>query len=117
MTLPFAMFYADERHDVIDDGSSDFVEVTFRIPRKWAEAPVAGLQAVSTMLETERVQIHRGSDVYLTMPSGERMHTNDPSAMLAMLGVAKFGAWVPDPIFRAAQERANKWRNEQMEKK
>jgi len=111
----FAIFYADPKNDVIDDGED--VLVTFRVPRAWLDAPKTGVQAVVTLNEGGKMAVHRGSDFYMVMPNGDRIHTNDPGAQLLYTGLAKYGTWIPDNLFREAQERAGRWRSEQMEKK
>lgn len=110
----FAMFYAEPKNDVLDDGED--IEITLKIPRAWVEAPIVGLQHVVCRREDGRMQVLFGDDVFMTMPNGEIIKTNDPLAQLLSIGMAKLGLWVPDPIFRASQERANRWRSEQVDK-
>lgn len=108
----FALFYADGT--VIEDDGED-VEVTFKVPRKWLEAPAVGVQVVVVRNEGNRAQVFRGSDYYYMNPHTfdgmEFMHSNEPGTMLATYGIAKLGAWVPFRMFQRALQKANEVRS------
>lgn len=102
----FAMFYPDQT--LLDDGED--VEVTFKVPRVWLEAPRDGIQGVIVHRDDGKLAAHEGRDIYAVLQSGEPMATNDLGPILRAAGLAKYGLWIPNVEFEAARERMREYR-------
>lgn len=113
-TERFAIFYADG--SVVRDDGED-VEVTFRVPRAWRDAPRDGVQFVVCRRSDEKMQVLGAMDIYVATPEGHLISTNDLGALMRHAGLAKYGLWIPDDEFFAVREKANEYRREQAEGK
>ena len=113
MVPRFAMFYADGSV-VLDDGED--VEVVWRVPRKWHEAPADGLQAVMVHRPDGRLRNHDSRDVYAVLQNGEPMATDDIGPLLRAAGIVKYGLWIPDEEWERVRDRVRAYRKEHEEK-
>ena len=104
----FAMFYSDQT--LLDDGED--VEVTFKVPRVWFDAPKDGLQAVMVHRDDGKLTVHTGLDVHMVMPNGEPMNTNDLGPLMRWVGLAKYGLWTPTEDFEQIYSRLKQHRRE-----
>lgn len=110
MSTPrFVLFYADGSV-VEDDGEN--VEVTFRVPRTWLNAPRDGVQFVAKHQGDGKLQVLSNADLYAVMQNGEPMSTNDLSALLRAAGIAKSGLWIPNEEFETVRERVRDYRQQ-----
>ena len=90
----FAIFY--ENGDIVEGGGEDdeVVEITFRVSRKWIEAPNDGIQAVVEENPFTCRYVWRDSDYYYTLPVGHDICcTDDLGSYLRvhLKGMIKFG--------------------------
>ena len=104
----FAMFYSDQT--LLDDGED--VEVAFKVPRVWLDAPKDGLQAVVVHRDDGKLTVHIGRDIHAVMPSGDLMNTNDLGPLMRSIGLAKYGLWIPDDDFDQIHSRLKQHRRE-----
>jgi hypothetical protein len=102
------MFYADRT--LLDDG--DDVEVTFKVPRVWSNAPRDGMQAVIIHGDEGKLVAHDGRDIYSVLQNGEPMATNDLGPLMREVGIAKYGLWIPTVEFDAVRERMREYRRQ-----
>jgi len=109
----FAIFYADG--SVVEDDGVDET-VTFRVPRAWLRAPCDGVQFVVAHRSDGRLQVLQNHDIYMTMPNGEPIASNDMGAQLRSVGIAKYGLWIPDQEYFAIRERVREYRRVHEEK-
>lgn len=90
---PFAIFYADG--SVVEGGGPDdeLVNITFKVSKKWLEAPNDGVQAVVVRNPYTCRYVWRGHDHYFQMDGGEIHSADDIGAYLRMhlKGMMKFG--------------------------
>jgi hypothetical protein len=100
------MFYPDET--ILDDGED--VEVTFKVPRAWLDASKDGMQGVITHREDGKLVPHDGRDIYVVLPNGEPMATNDLGPLLRSMGIAKYGLQIPTVEFDEVRERMRAYR-------
>jgi len=103
----FIMFYGDG--SVIEDDGED-IEVTFKIPRVWRDAPRDGLQFVVKHRDDGKLQVLNGSDYYSVMRNGEPIGTDDLSTVLRAEGLCKSGLWIPNVEFEVVRERVRDYR-------
>jgi hypothetical protein len=102
----FTMFYTD--HTFVDDGKD--VEVVFKVPEVWAYAPKDGMQGVIVHRADGKLVPHDGRDIYVVLPSGEPMATNDLGPLLRSIGIAKYGLQIPTVEFDEVRERMRAYR-------
>ena len=107
----FAMFYPDKT--LLDDGED--VEVTFRVPRVWLEAPRDGMQGVIVHRDDGKLVVHDGRDIYAVLQTGEPMATKDLGPLLRAAGIAKYGLWIPNVEFDAVRTRMRIYRQDHEE--
>lgn len=90
---PFAIFYADG--SVVEGGGSDdeVVEVTFRVSKKWLEAPNDGIQAVIVRNPYTCRYVWSGQDHYFMLDGGEIHMADDigPYQRVHLKGMVKYG--------------------------
>jgi hypothetical protein len=110
----FAILYSDGSM-VMDDGID--VEVTFKVPRAWLDAPKDGVLHVIKHRYDGSLIVFYSVDFYCVMEDGELFATNDTSTLLRRLGICKSGINVPDEEFEAARERVQVYRREHEAKK
>jgi hypothetical protein len=108
----FVIFYSDK---VLSDDGED-VEVSFRVPKVWLEAPRDGVQAVVIHRDDGNLVVHEGRDIYAVLPTGEPMATNDLGPMMRATGIAKYGLWIPNEEFEAVREQVRAYRRQHEEK-
>lgn len=108
MASRFAMFYADG--SIIKDDGED-VEVTFKVPRVWRDAPRDGVQFVVCHLPDGKLRVYSGKDTYWTLQNGESVANDEgPVTLLRALGILKMGLWIPDEEFEAVRELVRDYR-------
>jgi len=107
----FAMFYPDKT--LLDDGED--VDVTFKVPKVWLDAPRDGMQAVIIHREDGKLVVHEGRDIYAVLQTGEPMATNDLGPLLRTAGLAKYGLWIPNNEFEEVRERMREYRRDHEE--
>lgn len=90
---PFAIFYADGSVVEGGDESDELVELTYKVSKKWLEAPNDGEQAVVVRNPYTCRYVWRGHDHYFQMDGGEIHAADDIGAYLRMhlQGMMKFG--------------------------
>jgi hypothetical protein len=93
MIEPFAIFYHDGSIVEGGDETDEEVEITFKVSKKWLEAPNDGLQAVIVKNPYSCRYVWRGHDHYFMLPGGEIHSADDIGAYLRMYlkGMMKFG--------------------------
>jgi len=102
----FALFYPEET--LIDDGED--IEITFRVPRVWLNAPKDGMQSVIIHREDGKLVPLDSRDIYAVLPTGEPIATNDIGPVLRAAGIAKYGLWIPNVEFDQVRERMRAYR-------
>jgi hypothetical protein len=107
----FAMFYPDQT--LIDDGED--VEVTFKVPKTWFDAPRDGMQAVVIHRDDGKLVVHEGRDVYAVLQDGEPMATNDLGPMMRAAHIAKYGLWIPNEEWAQVRVRLQEYRRQHEE--
>lgn len=89
----FAIFYDDG--SIVEGGGEDdeVVEVTFRVNKKWLEAPNDGVQAVIFENPTTCRYLLKGQDHYFQLSGGEVHAADDigPYLRKHLKGMMKFG--------------------------
>ena len=90
---PFAIFYSDG--SIVEGGGDDdeIVELTFKVSKKWLEAPNDGVQAVIVKNPYSCRYVWRGHDHYFQMDGGEIHAADDigPYLRMHLQGMMKFG--------------------------
>ena len=90
---PFAIVYSDG--SIVEGGGDDdeIVELTFKVSRKWLEAPNDGVQAVIVKNPYSCRYVWRGHDHYFQMDGGEIHAADDigPYHRMHLQGMMKFG--------------------------
>jgi len=90
---PFAIFYDDGT--IVEGGGDDdeLVDITFKVSKKWLEAPNDGVQAVIVRNPYTCRYVWRGHDHYFQMNGGEIHAADDIGAYLRkhLKGMMKFG--------------------------
>lgn len=107
MSPRFAMFYPDGS-PMLDDGED--VEVTFRVPRVWLDAPKDGLQIVVEHLPDGKMRLFQQYDRYFTLPGGQPKGADSTDPLLRSLGILKHGLWLPDDEYDQVRERVRLYR-------
>ena len=102
--MRFALFYNDQT--LLDDGQD--VDVTWKVPKVWHDAPRDGVQAVVVPGAPDRVL--RGVDIYFPLTNGEMIGTNDLGPILRTEGLAKYGLHIPTPEYEAVNQRVKEFR-------
>jgi hypothetical protein len=105
------MFYPDQT--LLDNGED--VEVTFKVPKVWFDAPRDGMQAIMIHREDGQLVAHDGRDIYSVLQNGEPMATNDLGPLMREVGMAKYGLWIPTVEFDAVRERMREYRRQHEE--
>ena len=105
----FVMFYADG--SIVEDDGED-IEVTFKVPRVWLDAPKDGLQSIVRHRADSKLVVLDSHDQYAVLPNGEPMATNDLAALLRSVGIAKSGLQIPDEEWAANTERVRAYRKQ-----
>jgi hypothetical protein len=108
MTPRFAMFYPDQT--LLDDGED--VDVTFKVPKVWLDAPRDGMQCVVVHRQDGKLTDYYGRDMYIVMQNGQPMATDDVGPLLRTAGIAKYGLWIPDVEFDAVRQRVQEHRRQ-----
>jgi hypothetical protein len=102
------MFYADGP-TIVDDGED--VEVIFRVPRAWLDAPTDGVQFVVRHMPDGKLRVHEQRDRYFVLQNGEPVANDEgPVALLRSLGILKAGLWIPDEEYQAVREQVRAYR-------
>ena len=105
----WAIFYADG--SVVEGGGEDdeIVEVTFRVNKKWLEAPNDGIQAVIQENPYSCRYVWRGQDHYFQMSGGEVHMADDIGPYLRehLKGMMKFGLCINREEHEAIQAKVN----------
>jgi hypothetical protein len=104
----FAMFYPD--HTLIDNGED--VEVTFKVPQVWSDAPKDGMQAVLVHRADGLLSLHDSLDIYAVHPNGEPFGTHDIGPVLRRSGLVKYGLQLPNEEWDAVRERVRDYRRQ-----
>ena len=102
--MRFAMFYPDDT--LYDDGTD--VEVVWKVPRVWHEAPRDGLQVVVVNGQPDITL--REKDIYCPMMNGEIMSTDDLGPIMRTAGLAKYGLYLPRVEYDAVNQRVKEYR-------
>ena len=105
----FVMFYGDGT--VIEDDGED-VEVTFKVPRVWFDAPRDGVQTIVKHRDDGKLQILDSANFYGVMANGEPMSTDDLSALMRAMGIVKSGLWIPNEEYEAVLEKVRAYRRQ-----
>lgn len=108
MTPRFVMVYPDQMF--VDDGSD--VEVTFKIPRVWRDAPADGMQAAIIHLPDGKLRVFDSANIYSVMQNGEPFGTDDIGPLVRGLGIAKYGLNLPNAEWDEVRDRLRKYRKE-----
>lgn len=90
---PFAIFYDDGSVVEGGDDTDELVEITFKVSKKWLEAPNDGVQAIVVRNPYTCRYVWRGHDHYFTLDGGELHAADDIGAYLRkhLKGMMKFG--------------------------
>jgi len=104
----FTMVYPDR---MLEDDGTD-VEVVFRVPRVWKNAPADGMQAVIAHQNDGRLRVYDQCDIYAVLPNGEPMATDDLGPVLRAAGIAKYGLWIPNQEFEQVRKRIRAYRKQ-----
>jgi hypothetical protein len=103
----FVIFYADG--SVVKDDGED-VEVVFKVPKIWAEAPKDGVQFVVEHLSDDKLRVYQQYDHYFVLPGGQPKGAKSTDPMLRNLGILKHGLWIPDEEFEEIREAVQEYR-------
>lgn len=108
MIPKFAIFYDDGA--VVEGGGEDdeMVEVTFRVSKKWLEAPNDGIQAVVVENPYSCRYVWRGHDHYFMLPEEFEIHAADdigPYHRKHLKGMMKYGLCVGTRQFEELHEK------------
>ena len=100
----FAIFYEDG--SVVDGGGEDDeeVELTFKVSKKWLEAPNDGIQAVIEENPITCRYVWRDEDYFYSLPHGfDLCATSDLGSYLRvhLKGMIKFGTCTTEKNFEA----------------
>jgi hypothetical protein len=109
MAPRFAIFYADR--SIIEDDGED-VEIIFRVPRVWLEAPRDGVQFVVCCRPDGKLSVLSGYDLYSVLANGQPMAADDLTAQYRATGLTKSGLWIPDEEFEAIRKLVQRYRRE-----
>lgn len=103
----WALFYADG--SVIED-DGEAVDVVFRVPRKWIDAPRDGVQFVAELTVEGRYRMLGGKDFYHLTQEGAFNATDDISPTFRRAGILKHGLTMPQEDFRDLRQKTVEWR-------
>lgn len=108
-----ALFYKDK--SVIECGFDDDEEVevhlTFKVSKKYLEAPVHGLQAIVQSDPIRCRHVLRGEDHFYSLPAG-MIHAADnltPFLVEYLQGIVKFGVCLSDDEYRDVMARVKSY--------
>lgn len=103
----FAIFYADG--SVVEDDGVD-VDVTFKMPKVWRDAPRDGVQFVANLMLEGKYAVLGGQNLYHTTQEGALNATDDMSPTMRRAGVLKHGLTLPQEEFQEIRRQVVSWR-------
>lgn len=112
MIEPFAILYGDGSIVEGGDETDQEVEVTFKVSKKWLEAPNDNVQAVIVRNPYSCRYVWRGQDHYFMLNGGEIHSADDIGAYLRchLKGMMKFGLCLNTEEYAELQKKVKAYK-------